>query len=471
MTGNDVQTLSAKLLSVCAERADEQAIIFRDGAYTFEQLRALIAACALHFEEHGLGAGSVLQIESADPGLCIPATIATRVLGAEVLVSEPGYDLDKPSAATHSLTEARTPRGDGVRLIPMTAEGLSPASYTLAARDEMLSRMSAAKADAPWFRRLPTQGEAADGPPITVTDAELLSRTTPLASALLGQGGRLAVVHSSIMSYSALLRLLSALAGGCAVVEPGSWDFWHQARVSAVSVDLPNVPNLLRASDLTRRLPLVELSGDAASNGAISELSERFDHLHCQFETAATGAIWHASLPSGTPISAPFGQSVDPSTSLTVKPLDSRSSSAPGVLTKATGDGDALANLSLLAVAAAGTGGIRLLGRMWGETLERDGQSIDPSRIDGVLKSVDGIIDAIAFRTPKAGVDEIIAFTIFAEDADRDAIVDRASALCMDHLGVAFVPSKFRPIRAIPRQPNGMPDRSACAALILSALS
>jgi acyl-coenzyme A synthetase/AMP-(fatty) acid ligase len=96
------------------------------------------------------------------------------------------------------------------------------------------------------------------------------------------------------------------------------------------------------------------------------------------------------------------------------------------------------------------------------------GVKINALVLDHVLRSVSGIRDAACFKHPRIDApNQLFAFVVFEEGCNRLQVMEIARQECRTKLGPAMAPDAIRGIGGIPRGPNGMPDRKACAALLL----
>ena len=91
--------------------------------------------------------------------------------------------------------------------------------------------------------------------------------------------------------------------------------------------------------------------------------------------------------------------------------------------------------------------------------------------VEALLRSIQGINDAVVFSSPKASVSGNVAFLLFEDGVNKLQLFELAKKFCREQLGEAFVPVRMWPVEAIPKTKAGAPDRQACQDRILAAAS
>lgn len=450
----------------CTQMPEAAALVFRDGQLNSKEVLAMTAAAALFLQKQGIAPGSVLVIDSADLAIVVPTLFAAAILGAEIATVRPDGE---PAVAPSHVISTTGHTVEGARGIAMTAEALSPANYPVTDRIAILSQGVEQPAARPWIAM------AGDLGPDTVrlSQLDLLVRAEKLEEDWPVAPDRVALVFPSLTVPSAILRVLSVLGAGGALVETGTWDFWHKAEVDIVCADVVMTPVLLALGRSDAALPVLDLLGPSVTEGAVAELTERFGVVLGRVEMAEVGALWQTDMPDGTGIAPPIGRSAQAKLRMSIRPAPSVKSDVFGYLTihvDGDGDGDGMTwESDMIVHGALSHDGLQPLIQLSARTLTRGEETRDFSWLDACLLATDGIVEAVAFPSPKTGSDELLAFAVFAEGRDRYQIVNQVNFLIADILGDAWKIDKIRPIDAVPRGVDGKPDRIACAGLILAA--
>ena len=99
-------------------------------------------------------------------------------------------------------------------------------------------------------------------------------------------------------------------------------------------------------------------------------------------------------------------------------------------------------------------------------TINGHAQSL--AEIDKLITAVDGVKDAATFKNPKPGaVDELFAFIVIEEGYNKSQLKAIIRSRISEKFGAAFAPRVIQPVAGLPRGPDGLPDRKACAAFFL----
>jgi acyl-CoA synthetase (AMP-forming)/AMP-acid ligase II len=100
-------------------------------------------------------------------------------------------------------------------------------------------------------------------------------------------------------------------------------------------------------------------------------------------------------------------------------------------------------------------GYVRLLGRLK-EQINRGGEKISPSEVDGVLLQHPAVAQAVCFGVPHPiWGEEVSAAVVWAEPADKNDLL----TFCKDHLADFKCPKTIHVVEAIPRTATGKIQR------------
>lgn len=450
MTDVKCITVAQCFLAQAMTRPDQAALAFPDITFSYSQLRSLVESFALRFRAAGLTPGAPLHIRSEDSAVALPATLAAALLGHPV-TSQP-----IPEAVV--VTDTPMPTGAHI----LVDASFSPALFAETDRKAIWD-LAVRKDDTPWFH-CPKSDIGDQQPSVALSQATMVERAMAIKTTL-SQGLAKVAVLCPPTSYHGLSRRLATLLGGGVLLEMGPWSFLRENAVTDVILPAAATPALLAYSDGDETEARCEILGPRLANSETTALLRVFREVSVVLDLAQTGAAI-ATTTSRSGHGAGTRQDIFIKTDildLAGLPaklgrlrlwLDQGSGHwlAPGLCARQTDHG------------------IDLLGPAQGdETILVAGTHLDAALLDAVISATDGIEAAVAFASPKAGHDEVLVFAIFEDSVNRYQVVRRVEIACRDAFGASAVPSRIRPIEAIPLLSDGRPDRKACAEMILRA--
>lgn len=480
---SDHELNPGKALRRAAQDApDRPAIVFADQDIRYAQLLALTEGFALRMQALGVGPASTVHLDSRDVALVAPTLLASALLGARFLQNVGGVDQPGTPRVTHALAGP-----DAVaRSYPVVTVGAdwSPAQV----RAEGLTwdpAWDARDADAPLLI-VYTSGTTGMPKFLALSQRMVAGRSAAVADEFRPGETRLAALFPPD-SRPFLARLLAVLWNRATMVAETRPELWAGLGVNRVSGSLGQAKKLFSTRVLSPRLPVIEVSGarlEEADAGLLLRSFQTVDDTYGASETNKTFSHFKTLSADSRVISTP-----NPRDSTIQILRDDGSLAGPGeegevrirnpyLATGYLGAPEATAKAFRNGwfhpgdrglIAADGSLTIRPRG---GEFVNAGGAKVGLQAIDAVLASVDGILAAVAFPSPKPGADgAMLAFAVFDEDVNRPQVVARARALCTEVLGAALTPAVIRPVDQLPRMADGTPDREACKAMILQAVS
>lgn len=464
-------SIPGRFLAQAEVRQDFPAVVFSDLSFTYGQLRDLAASFAIRLSQHGVRRGSVIRIESEDLAVVLPALIASTLLGARVFVGRLSATAPQRIRTISSVT--------GTHDTILVDQSFSPRLFDVSARSEVLTGKDAGSPDEDW---LLVQAYA-DAPHSTSTIALSQSELIQQGETLPGSPRRALLMPTS--SYGFVLRAISTLLSGGVLIDPADDDLWHREDATLVSTTAAYHPALPGSAANYRQSAELEVVNCGWDAERVSFLGQRFSSFQVSLEAPQTGPICSLKYEEDSIPPLPTGS--DDGFSLDV--VDDNGNpvlgNAPGHVRVS------LTNPSLQRVwqsesdetsseqyhafcpgvlAAKGPdGAIRLLDASADDMIEIGGHKMTAALIDHILGATPGIAEAVAFASPKPGVEEIIAFAVFEEDANRYQSVELARMSCRKKIGDFCDPQKIWPIDQLPRLHDGTPNREACAQMILKA--
>ncbi|MBL4806252.1 MAG: acyl--CoA ligase, partial [Rhodobacteraceae bacterium] len=110
-------------------------------------------------------------------------------------------------------------------------------------------------------------------------------------------------------------------------------------------------------------------------------------------------------------------------------------------------------------------GQLVILGRT-DDVINLGGVKINGTEVDAVLQSVDGIADAVCFKSPlPKEPDTLIAFVVIEKDVDPQTCIDRLRKTCLATLSTRQIPAKIIEVTGLPKAQKGGTKRWKCQNL------
>ncbi len=456
-------------------RPQADAIVFPEMTFSFEQMNRLAMAFAARMSAAGVGANSILTLQSSEPSVVLATLLAASHLGASIVQDNDGLILPKELSVTHhfhTVEAGRTPAAGSI---------LIDSAWSPAHNSGNLIETGEQDCDKRWLY-VYTSGTTGAPKFIGLSQRMVCDRSMAVADDFLAGQTRFASLASS-NSRSFIARALGALLNGATIVCGKDIDFWRQAGVTMVSGSVRQMVAFFGETALSPRLPLAEVIGSRLLKSDARRLLQSFETVHDVFGASEANKIYaNVSTLGADGTVETKGQMRD--TSVEIVDVDS-SPAAPGIdgilrirnTYMANGYlGDADAGQQAFRdgwfypgdVASWGPEGTLLVRDRTGNVFNIGGFKINALIVDQIFRSVNGILDAACFKNPKDGaLDELFAFAVFAEGCNRIQVAEIARQRCRERLGQVLVPRVVRGVAGIPRGPDGTPDRKACSDLVL----
>jgi acyl-coenzyme A synthetase/AMP-(fatty) acid ligase len=406
--------------------------------------------------------------------------LATACLGARLAEQSitSKFPLDQP--ITHTIVSALQAGGENRIVVD---QSFSPANFTTAEKAAIWQE-GVAEAEVPWII-VTTSGTTGLPKAVGLSQRLVCKRSFAVKRDFGPENTRFA----SLFPYPSrpfMARGMAAVLNGAAIVDRGPWGFWQEAGVTMVSGSLAQVQTALKVPEGAVRLPKLEVIGAKLPKEDAARLLQGFaliDDTYGATETSKTWSNQYSLAPEGTlarcgePVSSIIeivdsqGAPVSEGGTGTVRVKSDCSASF--YLFSETGASEILQDGWFYPgdTARFGVNGfLDIIGRTSGDVISINSSKISGKLIDLVLETIEGITAAAAFRSPKAGTQEILAFVEFEDGVNMAQTIELARHTCRERLGAEFVPAKLWPINLVPRFENGTIDRDKCASLILSAI-
>ncbi|MEO8529942.1 MAG: fatty acid--CoA ligase family protein [Deltaproteobacteria bacterium] len=279
-------------------------------------------------------------------------------------------------------------------------------------------------------------------------------------------------------AFPYLARAAGCFANGCTIIHSRNPSVWRESGVNHLYGSVTQVDATLGNVSLPQKMPMIHVSGSKLSDKLALHLLDNFElviDLYASSETNRSFKNIKRRGPDGSVLT------VGKFTDAEVEIIDDEGNIC-GV-----GDIGAVRvrNSYLLSgylnnqEAAAksfrdgwfysgdfGTwgpqGGLHVIGRM-GDVINIGGIKISALEIDELIRTVDGIADAMTFANPQeSGISEILTFVVFEAGIDKVACVTAVNAACLCSVGALRTPARLIEVSSVPRAHDGGAQRFKC---------
>jgi acyl-CoA synthetase (AMP-forming)/AMP-acid ligase II len=451
------------------------ALVFADVTISYEQLKNLTLAFATRMAEHSVDSSALVTLQSVDLPVVMAFLLASAKLGARVLQYNDGIPLPKELSVTHTFYTVDPTQPAPNNAIEINANW-SPALTPVGVRE-----VDTQDRQGPWLY-LYTSGTTGNPKFVALTQQMVVERSEAVADDFkAGQTRFASLIPCDTRPF--ISRALGALLNGAIIVGGHDIDFWRLSGVTMVSGSVGQMVPFFKDLQVSPRFQVAEVLGSKPLASDIRLLLNSFETVQDVIGASEANKVF-ANISTLQPDGTVKTIGAKRDTEIMIIDADGKpvSDGQSGTLRlknnylvqSYVGDEEA----TKLAfrdgwfypgdIASWGSDGTLLIKNRDDNVLNIRGLKINALAIDQILKSVDGISDAICFKNPKSSaIDELFAFIVFRESANRLQATESARFLCREKLGDAMVPRIIREVAGIPRRADGSPDRKACADIIL----
>jgi acyl-coenzyme A synthetase/AMP-(fatty) acid ligase len=461
--------------AVAEANASLPALIAQDEVLSYADLWRLVRRIAARMQADGVGAQSLVAVNTQDMRASLGTVLATALLGAGFVVAGQLLAHAKVLKPTHFY---RTPEMSGSTRVPFR---VIDADW-LGADDGAEPTFVAADPDANWLY-LHTSGTTGTPKYLALSQRVVWKRSLASAADFPFRKTTYAGFFSST-SRPFYARAMAALLQACTLVEGMDLARWQSVGVNFVCGSPTQVLEALGEMVIDPPFDRLEVSGAPLPGGSAalylrsfrrvldvygaSETSKSFANemsLDPDGGVLRTGVIFDSEVE----IIDALGRPCPPGVAGTVRVRNAYLArgyvAAPEASAQAFRDGwfhpgD---------IARWGPrGDLIILGRD-DSTLNIGGYKISADLVEFLARSVPGVADAVCFQNPVPGATQpVVCFLVFAPGADRDTATEELLRLAAVKLGHVFARKNLRAIDKIPSHPDGRHDRKACQALVMS---
>jgi acyl-CoA synthetase (AMP-forming)/AMP-acid ligase II len=464
-------------LETARNQPDAVAIRDEQSEYSFGHVARAVVLAALHMRRHGSGHGRTVVVRSDDMLALLATVFGSSLLGCRWTFaggqttrptrheSELFFDSD-PSFETRS--SGAIPIDESWARVPEGETSGTPAFEGYASPDDI------------WMI------STTSGTTGTPKSVGLSHRTIALRNAAnrawFDRPGRKVVGLFPPGAPALMSRYISALIHGGQIVASVEPDQWLKHNVDLVFGSPSQVRTILNDAVLPRKLPLIHLSGSSAPEKLIRHLLGSFDVVangYGSTEAHNCLSVFHTldadgSLKMRTQVRDVKIQIVDHEDNPVPEGREgivrvSGPCVAKGYLENPESSAAAFRNGCFYPGDIGmwtSDGQFVVTGRI-NDMFNLGGVKLNAALLDYTLQNVPGIEDAICFIVPDRDEAEMLRAMVSLEPGtEPDQVLANARIALMRIGGLDAVPRKFLISDTLPRNPNGKPDRAACAVAV-----
>ncbi len=474
------ENIGARYGRIATQYADFPALLGDGIALSHGQFWRMSNGLARRFKSDGVGVGSLVALNSRSMVVVLATVVASALLGAGFVVAGPILARSQVLKPTHFY---RTPDLAGHPAVPFRVLDLN--WLTSDGNDMAPIQQAAVDPEAPWLF-LHTSGTT--GEPKFIALSQRIVRDRSLAAAI--DFPRAATTFASFFSCTSrpfLARAISALLQACTIVEGTDTDLWISLGVNFVAASPMQMYRKLEKSPLARRIERLEISGSRVPAGSARLYLDSFVRVIDVYGASETSKTFSNELRLG-PIDdiEVHGHRLDTEIEIVDENNVPRSKGQTGVVR--VRNGYMVSNYLNAPEASARAfregwfypgdignwgpnGALVILGRE-DDIINVGGYKILAGLVDGLLRSVPGVRDAVAFRNPISMTkNALIAFIVYEDPYNQANVNIEILDLITRTIGFGLSDQNLKSVTELPRDEDGFPDRKLCAAMALARAS
>lgn len=475
-------SLGLEFFKVCDSYQDHIAIKGEDRDVTYTQLKMVVQSFALRMRDYGVDRNSRVFVDTTDMVAALCSLLASSLLGAKFSFANKRLAKSGYFEMTHFFKTQENEQVGPFKTVTID-ESWSP-HKALNNRKTIPDFKGRVDTRQPW---LYTSTTGTTGLPkiIGLSQATVFSRSKAYSVDFIP----LKTVFCSLFTTTGrpfISRGIACLMNGCTIVDSLNTDFWLESGVSVVSGSPIQILDALGGKLLPRKIAMLQSSGAKLEKDSIIGLLQNFETVAVAYgstETNRSFLNYHSRTEEGELVS--LGRPLDSDIEILNAQGSVVDEGEVGIIRIRNGYlADGYLN-DVDATSKVFRGGWFYPGDQgsWGENgqliihgrvdnvINLDGIKINAQTVETLLRSAEGVVDAIVFKNPRDTTEKrIIAFIQLEPLSLQKEAVLRASELCRKNLDEFWRPYKIFPVSSIPRNENGKPDRSLCEKMVLEAV-
>lgn len=475
------RAISSAIFSSITSERDRVVLITDEMQVNLGQLQDLSNAFALRMRERGVDRSSIVAVNSFDVVVILATLLATSVLGCRWVLADKKLADEKPVAPTHFF---RSPEAAGSELASFETIDPSWSAFAVKKAGTFLNRpFSDVDNDAGW---LITKTSGTTGRPkfLELSQNNMLKRSQAVEDIFTKE-----TVFSTLFechTFPFLTRALACLVNRSVMVMSPNVATWEKYNVNHVFASPVQAMTFFSEMDATEKKPLLQLAGAKLTSQVAERMLCFFDRIEDVYASTESNRSY-ANLVGQSPSSG-FSTVGCPRDSEVEIISDDGQQCPPFQIGTVRVRNEYLADRYLNNDEASDRAFIDgwfypgdrgyfgqenelvITGRV-DELVNFGGVKFDPTVADMLIKSVEGVADALCFANPRPGLEQqLVALVVLEKDTAATGILAAARSLCEEKLGQLIAPKKFFVVDALPSDSSGKHQRKLAQALAIERI-
>lgn len=466
--------IGAALARGAALHPDREAIVAADVRLSYDKLWQIAQAFALKMQDHGIGHGKTVVLESRDMIAAVSVMAATALLGARFVLHNPQTGTEPGPLIVLYSPDRPAPQVAGAKVVQMTADW-SPRHTPVG--PETAGRFAGAEnAEAPWWT-IHTSGTTGRPKALILSQRIAFDRSVAAAGDFRGGETRFCSIFPCY-TRPFFVRAMAALVNGATILDFLDPDILSREGANLFSGSPKLVQDWLTRWQPRPRFARLQVSGAPFNDAAAARMLATFDVVEDVYGAGETnksfvnlrqlqdGQVRRIGKPQDSTVQVlradghPCAVGEVGEVRVRNSYLASGYRDAPEATARSFRDG--WFHPGDLARWEPG-GALTIVGRL-GQIINLSGTKIDPAEVEEVLHEVAGVQQSAVFLDPMEQMPpRTMAFLMLEPGIDMVSTVDAVIAHCAQRLAGLKAPGYFFVVPEIPMTHDGVPRRSECA--------
>lgn len=473
------KNVGIEFLRVADESPETIALVTDEMTVSYAQLSDVVISFANRMRDYGVGHSSIVAIDTKDTLVSLAMLLATSLLRAQWIEAGRILAETKVVQPTHFFRSPESTGSKKVKFVVM--DNTWGPGRTSDRQSDVKQFHDHSDEDTPWLI-VKTSGTTGTPKFLSLSQDIVFDRSKAVTDDFIAHNTRFCSLFSCT-AYPFITRALAALLNKCTIIDSRDFNLWQRAGVNLVMGSPLQIIEMLGDAKIRPKIPVVHVAGSKLSETLAVALLDNFNEVIDVYASTETNRSFKniKSLDENGELLTK-GQAVDADVEIISSDGQVCGVGNVGVirvsnpyLAKGYLNNDEAQKKAFKGKwfypGDFGTWGVNgeltVLGRL-DEVLNLGGVKVNVLLVDAVMKSVDGISDAICFKNPKKGAnEELLAFVTFEDQANRIACIEQAKLDCLVKIGAFATPKRIMPVKEIPRTEDGRPNRQHCAGLVL----
>jgi len=464
------KSIADAVFSTTSNERNRVVLITDEMEITLGQLQELSHAFAVRMRERGVDGTSTVAINSFDVVVVLASFLAASIIGCRWVIADQKLAQEKPVAPTHFF---RSPEAAGSGLAKF--ETLDPSWSPVAVKHAgIFANRPFGEVDsrAGWII---TKTSGTTGRPkfLELSQENMLIRAEAVDDVFTKD-----TVFATLFecfTFPFITRALACLVNQSVMVVSPHIETWKTQGVNHVFASPAQATSFFSEQNDIGKMPLLQLAGAKLTDQVASQMLEYFDRIEDIYASTESNRTYVNMVEKNDEGQiTTVGRKRDSEVEIISESGQNCGLFEAGTVRVRNGYlADSYLNNPEASSCAFAEGWFYPGDRgYWGqnneliisgrvdELINFGGIKFDPTVADTLLRSVDGVADALCFANPRPDFEQqLIALLVLKEGADKSAAITDAKALSEEKLGLLIAPKKYFVVDRLPTDSSGKHQR------------